>query len=456
MIKSFIDTLPKKVAAPASDKLKIAGLDYPFEQGYYLTNKTGHPHAFIGYQYYPIIWTIKDKTFLAWNQRDNDPYNNESMMLVYDHETKKVSHSVAWGEINPPNADVHLVAAIIGTADDKILMLEENPHIGPIHIKKSGNNFNIQSYTYHNSFTADMAYPHIHKYSDGTLFCIFRASTSATAGLNEESGAKIFKSTDNGITWTDLGMITFFNWDGVTNEWAYPLTPYSSDNKLRLFVNHRRGIDPVSFPMLYYIESTDGINWTNIDGTFTKNISAGNHITLTEMETHCLVLKYGTGAVGDGVIRANGTVLDENGNPYCIGGHSDDAHSVRFIGWNGTAWFSKPIVVPGHNIYGTYVGTSADPNTVNPFNNNTTIVSKGAGAFDCYLMENVGGYAHLSLFRTTDYGNSWAFVRQLTEGYYHHWNQQSTANLPEYGKGIISCVRRSPDESYGDLFIQEL
>lgn len=452
---SFFQNLSK--AGKKLKELNITGLTYPNNPGYYITNQLAHPHAFIGNQYYPLAWTVDDKTFLAWNQRDGDPYNNESMVLVYDHTTKKISDSYAWGEINPPNSDIHLIGCIIGTADNKLLMLEENPHIGPIYSKTSGAGYDITTNTGNGFFSDGLAYPHIIKFSNGDLYCIFRASTAATGGLNEESGNKTFKSIDNGETWTDLGMFVFFPWDGTTNEWAYPLTPYNKDDKLRCFVNRRRGVTPVSFPYLYYVESADGVTWTNKSGSFSKDISVNGYITPAELETHCLVLKYGTGAVGDGIIKAHSAAIDENGNPCCVCGHNDSKHSLRFVYWDGSAWVNKPLSVSGYDIYGVFEGEdTTDPNKTVPYNNTTVIVPKGQGTYDVYCTVNIGGYAQLCQFSTTDRGTTWTYMRQLTEGSFNHWNPEKSANFDAAKRGIIACVRMSADNTYSDLFIREL
>jgi len=426
-------------------------MTYPNDSGVYSAETLGYSPPVINYQYYPLIWNVDDKDFLVWMQRGGTPYNNEDMVLVYDHYRKKISDSFAWGEINPPNDDVHLQAALMATDDKKLLVLAENPHNGACYIKKSGANYDISTYTTHGSFGTLFAYPHIHKFTNGDLYLIYRKNSGGSA-IGHKSEHGIYKSTDNGENWTDLGLImTLVNEAGGNDnlEWAYPLTPFFNGDKIGVFLNRRRGYLPWSMPSLYYYETIDGINWHNAGEGHTQSAT----ITEANLDDYYRVFQYGDGSYQTGkVIRASGACFVGD-NPYAIGGDGSDNVLPTLYYFDGSNWQHKAITCSGHTLLPFIASATGNPNS-NAFNNACPMIYNN-GYLYAYMIEQVSGYGQASLFRTNDDGTTWEYVKQITSGNYDYMDIHISGNYAATGKGIVAIGRKTTT-TYGDLWIEKI
>lgn len=417
-------------------------IDLPFnhDEGFYSLEEKGNLYALVNYQYFPIIWTLKDKSFLCWQQRDGEPWNNESMVLCYDHNTKKISNSFDWGEITPPDSDVHLMPTVIGTKDERILMLEENPHAGPMHIKRSSKNYDISSYQYLGSFGNDLSYPHITKFSDGTLYSVFRGSGPVYSHDRNYTRLVTYKSNNNGKSWEDLGTITYQEGTGSTSELWYQHTPYSSDDKLRVFINRRISSGGViAFPYLYYLESIDGVVWYSVDRKYRWDVRNGP-APLGLLDDHFLVLKYANGLPVSGKsIKAIGGCVNNLGNPMTLVKNEND-NGIKLLYWDGSLWIEKPVSVSGRNL----VHADSAP-----------LICTKTNKLRAFITEIISGWSHISEFESNDFGDTWSFKRKITEGDINFVNPHLSGNFQDLGYGIFGCVAKV-DENYSDLFIKEI
>lgn len=430
MIKLFMNSLG--VNEVDGEELELA-ISYPNDEGYYLTQSRGEPDtAFPNYQNFPVFWNVKDKTFLTWSQRGNNPYNNESMIAVYDHYTKKISNSVALGEINPVNNDPHLTAALIVLNDNKIMIVEENPHNGTIYVKKSTNSYDINSISNFSNYAGNYAYPQIYQFTNNDIYILTRRTIPIGA---------ISKSTDLGATWSHWDILNV-----TAGNWAYPNCFYDSD-RLHYILNYRytSASTPAWFPYVFYITSTDGITWTNLDGSFSKNVVSEGVITEAELKSDCVV-HYG----GDDsyAIRCPGGIVS-NSVVYML--HGQGSTGWYFTYSSAGSWTKKAIDFGAYTILDPIDYAKTGNNTGN---NSIGLYKIDATTFDLYIIEWYNNsYKQLVKFRTTNLGDSWSFVERLTTTLDNH--HQQIQQVHKGNKKLIGCIRQT-DSSYSDLFIKEV
>lgn len=410
--------------------LIIPDLTYPNSPGYYLTDERGNPFGLGNYQYYSQLLNIKDKTVILWSQRDGDPWNDETMILVYDHFTNKLSNSFGIGEINPPNSDIHLMGTLFVNPTGDIFTVEENPHNSIFYIKKAIG-FDIQNFSTISTTGIQAAYAHIHKIGS-RYFNFYRQN-----------------NTQNRISFSDNDMVTWVD-NKVTNsenvDWFYPMTPDSNDGIMHMFINRRvGGLGSLSFPILYYLKTSDGLNVSNLGGTFSKNITGDNNITDAELEANYKVDQLGDGSDNGEVIRAPGGVV-VGGEVYTVGGKLSGGW--QFIYSNNGSWVKKDIDFGAHYIY--------DPLNGDEVQNNSVLLRYiSVNTFDLYIFGRVATYSQMLRFRTIDLGDNWTYKEQLTSGNFHHRQLQFTGNHTDLGYTVVACIRVT-DSNYSDLFIQKI
>jgi hypothetical protein len=101
------------------------------------------------------------------------------------------------------------------------------------------------------------------------------------------SKSTILKSLDAGVTWIEYNIIDLAS----TDYRAYTFSIDSLDTgELILILNVRNEIEG-SFESLSVLKSTDGITWSNWEGTFSKNTNTAGPLTHAEVEANMLVWK---------------------------------------------------------------------------------------------------------------------------------------------------------------------
>ncbi len=417
-------------------------VEFVYDEGIYSTNGLGNKTPHVNYQYSPTLWTDKDKSFGCWQQRGGEPYNNESMVYCFDHITKKISASYPWGEITPPDDDGHLMPSVITTNDGRLLLMEENPHNGPIWIKKSGLNHNIINVSEFGNYGDRLSYPNITKFKDNTLFCITRQGyvISDNSDAVTYSANLLHKSVDSGSTWEFVGNINSITERNSGNLiLMYAISVPTNDDTLRIFVNKRLGRDPiVSYPELYYFESKDGIIWSNVEGSYKVNITSFS-INEHNLENF-FVMRYGDGTMLDGRrIQVSGSCVID-GKPAFVCRNEINGRPV-FGYWNGVAWVNKGVISPIEHP---------------PFyNDSMRVMYKNGTIFFVSTYVGVSGNAVIALYKSIDMGDSWTFVENLSPDGYDCFNAKFSHNIEFVETGLFSCVVRYSDQPYSDLFIRE-
>jgi hypothetical protein len=99
------------------------------------------------------------------------------------------------------------------------------------------------------------------------------------------------------------------------------------------------GKNPKTFNKNYYIESTDGVTWTNASGGFSKTITSGStFITRTEADTHCSV--YGTAGTEDVHMKCGAVTPSDMPVGICNNMAGD---GYVFLFFSGGVWNTRAV-----------------------------------------------------------------------------------------------------------------
>ncbi len=274
-----------------------------------------------------IFDSVTNRTYIAWQQRAYLGGNRQSMLMYVDHAGGFATPSYPLGYVSPGTFDTHPAPACIITPDNEILVIHEDMHASPIYCKKTTGK-NPAATTHASTITGEHAYPAICKVGSN-LFVITRGGTQAGgAGMMEDY---ITKSTDNGATWGTSNKILDLD-NGTGTDRAYFLQVYHP-TKLCYFIKLRE--DSVGlFTTNFYIESTDGETFSNVGGTFSKDITSAA-LTRAELEANCLV-NFDS---GEDVMLKECIYLSTG--PAGFINHPTD--NYQYFYWSGSVWVFKTL-----------------------------------------------------------------------------------------------------------------
>jgi len=275
--------------------------------------------------------------------------NFSAYVFYYDYDTGKFSDFYLAAEAGLGSDDSHGKPSIIVNNEGRVILAMDSVvagnHNQGIIVRYSG----IEDITTWTKSTpsklkyagvfANASYPQLFKLN-GNLFCVARYGLSSTDHYRNI----IWKSADGGLNWSDGYMLCSVQ-DADTNMWSYHLVKVNKNNtKVGVAINERDRTNTHSPHRIYYIESTDGVNWGNASGTFIKNIETSGLITRTELATYCAV----AGRPNSGSFRFTpfDISFDRGGNPYIYYTFFDQTTNVRadtIAKWNGSNWVKIPV-----------------------------------------------------------------------------------------------------------------
>lgn len=103
----------------------------------------------------------------------------------------------------------------------------------------------------------------------------------------------LFKSANDGVTWTKTSPYV-----GADGYWSYPQMPEGNNNEINIIITERITTGTYfNYPSVLHIRSTDGITYYNTDRTWSKNIVNDGGITRTEALANCLIGTYTSNTV---------------------------------------------------------------------------------------------------------------------------------------------------------------
>jgi hypothetical protein len=189
------------------------------------------------------------------------------------------------------------------------------------------------------------------------------------------------------------------------------------------------------------------VTWRNINNTFSKDIVTNGGLTLAEMNANMIAYQLATNTDS---IRANASNMI-NGNPYFVGGSgTSTASPPALYYWSGTAWVQKAITCSGHTL-----SDIAGPGITSDQNTYVCAVYNDSGNIGLITKEIIDGFAQYSQFRSSNNGDSWEFIEQLTTSSANHMSGQIAHNAQDFTKNLFLCLEDVGNSNW-NLFTKQL
>ncbi|MCK4304736.1 MAG: BNR-4 repeat-containing protein [Candidatus Eisenbacteria sp.] len=421
----------------------------------YSTDSRGHnPQAITAYNFGPQLYYYSgdhSRTYFLWMQKGGGGYSIENMVFYYDHDTEEISESYGVGLGTYGATDPHGHGALVVADDGHIIVVHEqlrhtgaSAHNGPYQVKRSIEPENpAAGFSLVHTTASGNCYPHIWKLANGDLFVSSRYGSDA---YSDHYRIKFYKSEDDGLTW-DAGKIVV-NFGTAENYWAYHARIMHADSDgIHLVVNRCNRDPSYGYPDCYYLQSADGETWTNVDNSFTKNITTQGAIDVIEMDTYCLI-EHSPDA--SDILGISTGCFSPAGNLYLVQQDTNRQSTYNPVYWYLRYWedgewqkIDITEVFPAYNIrlmgnciYGIHSCSDTE--------------------FDVYLLRTddpAGGIHEIQKWQTTDRGETWTMIEDITSSSsYDNRYLAMTSNVPDSPYiGLAASYLNDP--SHADIFI---
>ncbi|KKK62879.1 hypothetical protein LCGC14_2999920, partial [marine sediment metagenome] len=329
-----------------------------------------HPDSSIGgpNNSSPTLWYYNNKTYGVWKQRPGAGYNVSTMIFAFDHGTGIISASYLCNTGVVGGTDHHAYPAVIVADDGHIIVVREElsgtgpgDHNSAMWINRSDNTEDESSWVNALAHAADywsevgvtgagdrrLSYPVLAKTTNGYLYLWARGALNVV---------RIFQSQDDGKSWNGFGT---GETDGLVvmtlgGNWAYnSQIKHTTDTKLYMVVLPWDGVNQRT--RVYFLWSTDGVTWRNVDDSWSKNISTAGAITEAEADANLRV--YDPGAPG--VYYFNSGYIDDSGYPHMLIARSDNVSDplsdwfYSYYYWTGSEWLHNGLDIPDVSFAGS-------------------------------------------------------------------------------------------------------
>jgi hypothetical protein len=327
----------------------------------------------------PKVWydTDRQKTYFSVLDAPGIGGNMTAKVFALDHQAGLLSPFTRVDFQQTQIVDNHPQPGIISFRDT-LITWQEDRHNSPIYVSSVPYNvddFPIITDTL-NDGEASHAYPAVKQVGDNLLM-ITRDNLNHMA---------VFKS-HNATDWAYVGNITN---DSIERNYNF-IVQSADTTQLQLLIGFRgangAAVNHDTVTIIKTVDST-GLVWTNVAGTFEKNISTEGVITRQELKDSCLIRIRESGFVYDDSPLV--TVGDTDGNNYIFFPDNADLDTLDIYTYNSDSL--------------KYVqkSTLAFPGVTNSTLKGLYAANVGVDTFDLFVTEGRGGRSNIFQYRTYD------------------------------------------------------
>jgi hypothetical protein len=397
------------------------------------TAQKGHP-TYVSAPYFQAPQCCYDpvdnKSYIAWGQRSDSPYNRKGAISCYNHTTKLIEATTEltlpavhrWIGTESDNwTDTHIHPVVQMDMNGFLTVLIEEAHNGRVRVFRSNAARSIAAFTegafiYNGTeagFTG-MGYPSLYRHRNFVL----------AAGREGYDYFAVVRSSDGGATYSAPVKVTNL---GVANgavarhyHIAIPQasgvspTPNTTDPGFHAIVLRRNSSPSIHYSDLYYLHaptvSAIGVTWNNrpnglngasFTATAGRNVISPSLSPFSETELNSSFrIKTNGGNSSLSLFPSCAMVSPQSNIPYLI---TRDAVQSKFcmhyLNPATNAWVENQFTLPGYT-YGEIVQIGAMKVLQDDYIQVVATVDFGA-------------VKRLLLFVTTDKGISWTFDRVL-------------------------------------------
>ena len=366
----------------------------------------------------PIVWQNPTAWFHKGTYRriwfiviSNISSVQTNFLGYYDLDTETFSDLLDLQSPNSSGTDNHHFASVITNKDGYILFSYDDvatSHNKGVIIKKSADPEDRSSFSIVYDGTVNgrnlwQAYPNLWRRAiDNRIFMFYRGNITSDGQYHN----CLVYSDDGGDTWgTEKKIVEEINMVG--DPINYYVSSNGSKNWIGLSIIVRNGANG-KYKYAFFIKSSDGITWQNLEGTFSKNIETEGFITSDEMIDNCgidLTLDENS----DDYLAEVGVAVTDDGDFYILiekllyVSGSYDRYMLLFTYVNGVKkelditdlWNSSDSSITG-------LGGSA-------------IIGYPGGIVDLFTRRRdpSSGYDKMTVYRSYDSGVNWERIREI-------------------------------------------
>lgn len=330
----------------------VSNLGFLENRRYVTTDKKVHYSIGLGGpQWNPSMYNRDG--FTVFSLMGNIENNHEQYMYIYNHNTDVLSERFSWG-LNVLG-NYHAYACTLILPSGHILTANSIIHNESVSIKKSTNPYDLSSYSEISVFNENNPAYFSMVLSGSRIYAVYR---------DQFERDYVTYSDDEGVTWATSKKIL----ELPTDNWAYPRIVFNG-TEINLICNVREGAGG-DYSKAYFLKSTDGLNFSNISGSFSKDLDVDGHFTETELNTNC--------EIGLDVGFVTGGITCQLGHIWVW------SNVVGLLVFNGTTWLNKNLTFTGYtNINAITLAM------LNTDGNNYTIFLGGTRDTDVFVMLKV-------------------------------------------------------------------
>lgn len=240
-------------------------------------------------------------------------------------------------------------------------------------------------------------------------------------------------SDDGGQSWGDFFTIYY---DSSANTFIYPC-PIEDNEQSKCHLVLEFVVSGVSKGVAV-LDTTDFYTWSNKQGTYSKNVISSGFLTTTELFTNGAIIdaRSGTSTGWTQGLRTNDDMI------YGVTVKADASTLQLYYQEDGEAKVIKDITHGGDTVViaGTTMGTY-----MAAFHRSCYVaVYRGSGQFDVVALQVNSGNWTPTLYRTLDWGDTWAKVGVLPgidTGAQHYEFEVSHSYHANGDKGLFMCTK---------------
>ena len=171
-----------------------------------------------------------------------------------------------------------------------------------------------------------------------------------------------------------------------SQQWLYHRLVRGTDY---IYIFWRRHTTPDRFIQCGVLKSaiTDGVTWSNLAETWSKNVDTGGTITISELETNSLIFDS-TALVGGAEIMS--VFVDEDDLPYCV---ITNGYNTGYNLWNNGT--TKAIDFKSYVTSFDYAQSAME------------VIKTASSTFHVFFRETTNANGRTAHLKTVDGGDNW-------------------------------------------------
>jgi len=350
----------------------------------------------------PIIIYDNGTSYIAGHGRGQAGFANKPLVYSFNHRSKALRIDTIYdAQDSRFSDDVHTGPALNKIGDQWNLWIE-NVHCNEI---KAYSGAEPGEMSQQSLLSGKPSYIQTFNFND-TSFAFVRGGNNDCQRYNH-----VYYSSNNWSSSSSNMVVDLGN-----DYWAYPHC-ISNDSVTYCFINSRQDAGGSNYKHLFAIKTTDGINYTNLSGSYSQDSGSSQFFDTTELKTYCLIDSV-TSVSSQTVRWLDGFIKD--GIPYFVARNTETDTTTLYY-YDGTL---NSVALPWNTL-------SSDMRSI-------CIIPVQGQEFDLFMIDSIDNYTVPVRYKTTDNFATFGPVLQLEAGS-NHQALQCNARREDGNPIILVC-----------------